>query len=191
MRASATLVLASVLMAVAGGDAEAAERPMMRPRVPAEQLAEARALLNPLPASPETVEKGKTLYHGKGTCVSCHGAEGGGNGPAAVGLNPAPRNFRHRGFWRHRTDGELFWIIKHRSPGTGMVGFSGLLSDDEMWSLVHYERTFAGGRRGLGGMGRGGRSHRRPNAEAESDGRSPRSGRDGCEGERPRCRPSR
>jgi mono/diheme cytochrome c family protein len=126
--------------------------------VPADKLAEARALKSPLPHSPEIVEKGKALYHGKGTCFNCHGTDGGGNGPAAAKLNPAPRNFRHHGFWRHRTEGEIFWVIKHGSPGTAMIGFGQVLSEEEIWSLIQYERTFAGrhGRRGMNhGKGRG------------------------------------
>ena len=71
----------------------AAERHMMQPRVPADKLAEARVLVSPLPESAETAEKGKTLYHGKGTCFNCHGKDGSGNGVAAVGLDPSPRNF--------------------------------------------------------------------------------------------------
>lgn len=156
-------------------DASYGERHMMQPRVPADKLTEARALTNPLPASPETIEKGKALYQGKGTCFNCHGTGGGGDGPAAAGLDPAPRNFHHHGFWRHRTDGELFWVIKHGSPGTSMIGFGDLLSDEEIWSVIQYERTFAGGH----GRGRGG-----PRGMDEMDHRGPRGGPGGCEGER-------
>lgn len=135
-----------------------AERHLMRPRVPPDQLAEARALKSPVPSSPEVIEQGKAIYHGKGTCVNCHGADGSGRGQAAAQLNPPPRNFRHHGFWRHRTEGEIFWVIKHGSPGTAMVGFGSMLSDAEIWSVIQYERTFAQrhGRRGMGpreGMG--------------------------------------
>jgi mono/diheme cytochrome c family protein len=132
----------------------AAERPMMQPRVPADKLAEARALASPLPDSPEIVEKGKSLYNGTGTCFNCHGKDGSGNGMAAVGLDPSPRNFQHHGFWRHRTVGEIFWVIKHGSPGTAMIGFGDQLTDEEIWSIIQYERSFAGGH-GPGMMGPG------------------------------------
>lgn len=127
----------------------AAERSVMPPRVPAHQLAEARALVNPLPDAPDVIEKGKALYQGKGTCVSCHGASGRGDGVAAMGLEPSPRNFHHHGFWRHRTDGEIFWVIKHGIAGTAMSPFGGLLTDEEIWAIIRYEQSFAGGR-GLG-----------------------------------------
>ena len=132
---------------------------MMRARVPAEKLEEARALQNPLPESPETVEKGKTIYEGKGGCVNCHGAYGRGDGPGAASLNPPPRVFRSHGFWMHRSEGEIFWVIKYGSPGTGMIPFGGMLTDEEIWTVMQYERSFAGGPRGGGGppSGRGGR----------------------------------
>jgi len=137
--------------------AAAAERHMMQPRVPSDKLAEARALRSPLSNSPEVIEQGKALYHGKGTCFTCHGADGDGKGPAGAKLNPAPRNFQHHGFWRHRTEGEVFWVIKHGSPGTGMIGFGQVLSDEEIWALIQYERTFSGRRHGPGMRGhRGG-----------------------------------
>ena len=117
---------------------------MLQPRVPADKLAEAQALTSPLPDSPETVEKGKALYNGKGTCFNCHGKDGSGNGMAAIGLTPSPRDFRHHGFWRHRTEGEIFWVIKHGSRGTAMIGFGDQLTDEEIWAIIHYERTFAG-----------------------------------------------
>jgi mono/diheme cytochrome c family protein len=132
---------------------------MMAPRVPSDQIEQARALTSPLPESPDIIEKGRLLYEGKGTCVTCHGTTGGGNGPGAAGLDPPPRNFRHHGFWRHRTEGEIFWVIKHGSPGTPMIGFGGMLSDEDMWAIIQYERSFSGGHsRGRhmdeGGMGR-------------------------------------
>ena len=143
-----------VVTVVLAGPSVGAERHMMQPLVPADKLAEARALKSPLPDSPEIVAKGKALYEGKGACFNCHGTDGGGNGPAAAKLNPAPRDFRHHGFWRHRSEGEIFWTIKHGSPGTAMIAFGPVLSDEEIWSLIQYERTFAGGH-GRRGMGRG------------------------------------
>ena len=145
--------LIAVIVALAV-PAVAAERHMMQSLVPADKLAEARALTSPLPKSPEIVEQGKALYNGKGTCFNCHGKDGGGNGPLAAQLNPSPRNFRHHGLWRHRTEGEIFWVIKNGSVGTGMVGFGGQLTDKEMWSIIQYLRSFAG-EHGPGMMGRG------------------------------------
>jgi mono/diheme cytochrome c family protein len=131
----------------------AAERNIMLPRVPADQLSAARALSNPMPSSSEVAAKGKALYEGKGTCANCHGPNGRGDGVAAVNLDPSPRNFHHHGFWRHRTEGEVFWVIKHGSLGTGMLPFGGVLTDEEIWTVIQYERSFSGGHGPMGGMG--------------------------------------
>ena len=134
----------------------AAERNIMLPRVPADQLSAARAMKSPIPSSSENVAKGKALYEGKGTCVNCHGATGRGDGVAAAALDPSPRDFHHHGFWRHRIEGEVFWVIKNGSAGTGMLPFGGLLTDEEIWTIIQYERSFSGGRGPMGGMGPGG-----------------------------------
>ena len=131
----------------------AAERHIMQPRVPADRLEEARGLKSPLPDSSEAAAKGKEIYEGKGTCANCHGMMGRGDGPGGTSLDPSPRNFRHHGMWRHRTEGEIFWVIKNGSPGTGMIPFGGLLSDEEIWTVMQYERSFNGGH-GRGGRGR-------------------------------------
>lgn len=150
-----TVMIVVMCIALPAG---AAERHMMQQVVPADKLAEARALKSPLSNSPEVIEKGKSVYNGKGGCVTCHGIDGDGKGPGAANMNPAPRNFQHHGFWRHRTEGEVFWAIKYGSPGTAMIAFGSVLSDEEIWALIQYERTFAGrhgpGMRGhRGGMG--------------------------------------
>ncbi len=154
MRGTMLLSLCCLLVEGEPSSSKAAERHMMQPRVPADKLAEARALASPLPNSAEIVEKGKALYYGKGTCFNCLGTDGGGNGPGAAQLDPSPRNFQHHGFWRHRREGEIFWVIKHGSPGTSMIGFGQVLSDDEIWAIIRYERTFAAGH-GPGMRGRG------------------------------------
>ena len=150
MKLSVSPLLALVIsLAIPAG---AAERHMMQPLVPDNKLAEARALTSPLPNSLEIVQRGKSLYHGKGGCFNCHGKDGDGNGPLATQLNPSPRNFQQHGFWRHRTEGEIFWVIKYGSVNTSMVGFAEQLTDEEMWSLIQYIQSFAG----PGMMGRGG-----------------------------------
>jgi hypothetical protein len=54
-----------------------------------------------------------------------------------------------------------------------MVGFGGQLTDEEIWSIIQYERSFAGehgpGMRGPGG-GMGGMEHRGPRGGMESRG---------------------
>jgi mono/diheme cytochrome c family protein len=176
------LLVVVVSLAIPAG---AAERHMMEPLVPADKLAAARGLTSPLPSSPKIVEQGQALYNGKGACFNCHGKDGGGNGPLAAQLNPPPRNFQHNGFWRHRTEGEIFWVIKNGSVGTSMVGFGGQLKDEEIWSIIQYMRSFVG-EHGPGMMGHGegmGPMMEPGGGMGGMEHGGPRGGMGGCKGE--------
>ena len=160
-RVTVGFVLCSLLVGGSLSVSGAMEQYIMQPRVPADKLAEARALTSPFPPSPEVQAKGKALYEGKGTCMTCHGQSGAGDGPLATSLSPSPRNFHHHGFWHHRSEGEVFWVIKYGVPGTAMIGFGDQLTDEEIWTIIQYERSFSAGHRHQGRMGprhQGGRS---------------------------------
>lgn len=94
-------------------------------------------------ASSEIVEAGEKLYEGKGRCITCHGKNGKGDGPAAHFHKPAPTDFTDCQVQNAREDGELFWIIKHGSPGTGMQAMiPNMISEEQGWQLVAYIRSF-------------------------------------------------
>lgn len=100
---------------------------------------------NPLPANQENIDAGRALYHIDAqptACKICHGADGNGLGMMTDGLNPKPRNFTCRETMKTVTDGQMFWIIKNGSPGTGMLPYREL-SEDQIWQLVLYIRKFA------------------------------------------------
>ncbi|MFZ5862652.1 MAG: c-type cytochrome [Nitrospirota bacterium] len=124
----------------------AAERDPIQPRVPKDQMEAAKAVTNPVPMTPENVAVGEGLYRGKGTCFVCHGEKGLGDGPAAVGFDPSPRNFTNGAFHQARTDGELMWVLKNGSPGTAMVPLVGsVITEEEGWKILLYERSLAQG----------------------------------------------
>lgn len=78
--------------------------------------------------------------------MSCHGKTGLGDGPVGRRLQPGPRNFTNCKFHKRRHDGELFWIIKNGSPGTGMVPMIPVtISEEEAWKILAYERSFCEG----------------------------------------------
>lgn len=100
---------------------------------------------NPLPATQENMDAGRALYHvdtQPTACKICHGAEGNGFGMMAQGLFPMPRNFTCAETMKDIPDGQMFWIIRNGSPGTGMLPYADL-SDKQIWQLIHYLRQFA------------------------------------------------
>jgi len=116
-------------------------------RVPADQLAAAKAKKNPFPATPENIAKGKEIFTGKGTCFTCHGNEGKGDGPAGAALDPSPRNFTNPEFHKVRTEGEMHWIINNGSEGTGMIAYApAIITEDEAWLTILFERSLGGGK---------------------------------------------
>ncbi len=120
---------------------------VLRPRVPEQARAGARALANALPHTAAVIEEGRRLYHGKGFCVSCHGIEGRGITDVDAGLlkGALPTDFTDEDWQAARTDGEILWVLKHGSPGTAMAAFVPLvLTETEAWQLVHYLRTLGG-----------------------------------------------
>jgi len=122
---------------------EAADPQVLKPRVPRDQIAEARSWSNPFPSTPEHIEKGKKIFHGKAFCVTCHGRDGKGLGKIPGLVGKLPRNFTDKTWQEARTDGELFWILKNGSPGTDMASFIPLvLTEDEAWHVLLYVRSF-------------------------------------------------
>jgi mono/diheme cytochrome c family protein len=118
-------------------------------RVPADQLAEAKALQPPFQPTPEILKEGKEIFLGRGTCFQCHGPEGKGDGGAAKVLPIQPRNFTNPKFSKVRTPGEMMWVLKNGSmgqsgkvPGTGMLPIVGqFLSEEDGWKVLLYERS--------------------------------------------------
>jgi cytochrome c len=137
------LGISAALMLLSVSAVGAEEKDPLKPRVPADQMAEAKGLKNKFEADADSIAKGKALYDGKGTCFNCHGKAGDGQGEAGKILNPSPRDFTNCKFHKKRKDGELFWVIKNGSPGTGMVSLiPAAITEDEAWHIINYERSF-------------------------------------------------
>jgi caa(3)-type oxidase subunit IV len=93
-------------------------------------------LKDPWIGTPELISHGKELF--QTNCISCHGPEGKGNGPAAAALNPPPRNFTADAGWKNgRTVPMVFKTLKEGIPGSSMASFATLPADDR-WALVHF-----------------------------------------------------
>lgn len=87
-------------------------------------------------ASPEQVEKGKGIYTQQ--CVTCHGDQGKGDGPAGVALKA--RNFTSNDNWKNGSSPfAMFKTVTEGIAGTGMAPFASL-PDSDKWAVVHYVR---------------------------------------------------
>ena len=79
-------------------------------------------------------------------CSTCHGPSGKGNGPAAVALNPKPRDFSDCKVMAKDSDEILFKAIKGGSQSIGrspmMPSWGGALTDAQIHELVSYVRAF-------------------------------------------------
>jgi mono/diheme cytochrome c family protein len=72
-------------------------------------------------------------------CEACHGATGLGDGPAGTALDPRPANLP--AVAAQVGDDYLFWRISEGKDGTSMVGWMGVLSEEQIWQIVAYIRT--------------------------------------------------
>jgi mono/diheme cytochrome c family protein len=72
-------------------------------------------------------------------CASCHGKAGLGDGVKARALKEFPGDFS-KNEYQGQSDGDHFYKTK---TGRGeMPKYEGKLSDDDIWNLVNYMRTF-------------------------------------------------
>jgi len=93
----------------------------------------------PWESTPEIVANGKTIFLQQ--CVTCHGEQGKGNGPAAAALIPHPRNFTLAEGWGNgRKPSQIFKTLKEGRPGTSMASFLTIPAEDR-WTLAAYVET--------------------------------------------------
>ncbi len=93
-----------------------------------------------IPRKQPDMDTARQLY--ADNCTSCHGVDGAGNGPAAVGMDPAPTNFLDIDRYRQRTLFGLHSTITQGVNDTAMPAFN-QLSDEDRWSLAFYVGTLA------------------------------------------------
>ncbi len=130
---------AGVLIFLSGQTVWAFHPDVYAPRVPPEQLEEIQEIESPFETTPERIEAGREIYFGKGLCVTCHSK----NGKGVQMPSHAPRSFTDPQWQDARTDGELMWILKNGSPGTGMPKRVGKdMTEEEGWNVIQFIRTF-------------------------------------------------
>ena len=101
--------------------------------------ADAAGVKNPVAADKLSTDQGKKIFTNK--CLSCHGAQGKGDGPMLKVLKKKPGDLTSDQM-KAETDGALFWkVTKGQKP---MPSFAKNLTDKERWSVINYIRTLGG-----------------------------------------------
>lgn len=79
-------------------------------------------------------------------CVACHGANGKADGPAAIAMNPRPRDFTDKAWQGKVDDAHIHKVIKEGGPAVGlsptMAPWGGAINDAEIDNVVKYVRQF-------------------------------------------------
>lgn len=99
--------------------------------------AEYKTMKNPVAKSEASNKAGMALYIKN--CASCHGKTGLGDGVKARMLKEFPGDFSGAAY-QGQTDGEHFY--KTKSGRGEMPKYEGKLTDDDIWNMVNYMRTF-------------------------------------------------
>jgi mono/diheme cytochrome c family protein len=96
---------------------------------------------NPFEGNAQAVTAGQQTYNTY--CVSCHGTDLKGNGPAAAGLNPKPADLTEVA--DNDPEDRIHWIISEGGAAAGlsnqMVAFKGTLTDEQIWQLVTFIKS--------------------------------------------------
>lgn len=101
-------------------------------------------------ADPKALAQAQELY--ARDCAACHGETGRGNGvagkdlPGMAKMDPAmpagPADFADAGQMLSAPDALLHGKLLRGGMGTGMPEFGSLYTDDDLWAMVSYLRTF-------------------------------------------------
>ena len=128
------ILVGTLLLAACGGNetssSDANENATLAP-VPEEYA----GLTNPL--GEEAAEAGAEVF--RANCATCHVPQGHGDGPAGQSLEPKPGNLAQ--VQTKAGDDYLFWRIHDGKPGTSMVAWKGILTDEQIWQAISFIRT--------------------------------------------------
>ncbi len=93
---------------------------------------------NPVADTPDAVKEG--AEHFQHHCQICHGLDGQATGvPFAAKMDPPVVDLASKDVQEY-SDGQLKWIIENGISPSGMPGWKGILTDEEMWNMVRFMR---------------------------------------------------
>jgi S-disulfanyl-L-cysteine oxidoreductase SoxD len=94
---------------------------------------------NPLPPTPDNIAEGRSAF--SHYCFACHGLDGQNTGvPFANRMSPPVPSLKSKAVQAY-TDGQLKSVIDNGISPSGMPASKGILTDNEVWSIVLYIRN--------------------------------------------------
>ncbi len=127
------LVMPLLILSACGGSGEATVEQTLAESVPVEYAGKT----NPLAGDAEAISAGGQTF--ESMCASCHGDRGQGDGPAGTALTPKPSNLA--ALQQQVEDDYLFWRVSDGKPGTAMIGWKTVLTEEKVWQVVAFLRT--------------------------------------------------
>ncbi|MEE8308433.1 MAG: cytochrome c [Gammaproteobacteria bacterium] len=97
----------------------------------------AASLVNPVPATLESIERGAYLY--ELNCQVCHGKTGVGDGPVGSKFENKEPVDLNDAYTQDQTDGELFFTLTRGR--VEMPFYRDALSQHERWDVVNYVKS--------------------------------------------------
>jgi S1-C subfamily serine protease/mono/diheme cytochrome c family protein len=96
----------------------------------------------PYPAESPDVESGRALYGV--SCAPCHGAVGGGDGPASPGMAPRPSSFRAPQM-AMLSPHQVYNAARLGIPGTAMPSYGEGVPARDLWDIAFHVMTLRDG----------------------------------------------
>lgn len=89
------------------------------------------------PLGTDAAAEGARVF--KSNCEMCHGPQGHGDGPASGSLDPKPKNLAV--LQESVSDDYLYWRISEGKPGTSMVAWKNIMTEEQIWQTVSFIRS--------------------------------------------------
>jgi len=132
-----SVVMMMSILILSGGMAYS-EEPVPLPEVPAEYADKK------MPAGwltdAKVIEEGALIYSGEVNpqvnCASCHGKDGK---PVKKGA----RDFRDKAQMGRMSDAFWYWRVSEGVPKTKMKAWKSMLSEEQIWQVIAFERQFS------------------------------------------------
>jgi copper transport protein len=90
---------------------------------------------NPIPATKDSIDKGRVLF--MNNCTKCHGESGRGDGPLAASLPIPPANLYDH--IPYHPD-QFFFGVMTKGLGGVMPAFENVLSETDRWNILNFLR---------------------------------------------------